>query len=441
MLQFRSASDADDICKAVEAVSDDMAAAALQDLPQEDFYGDEGSDDDDETTPTGKSEKKKRSWLGKVGKGIYRRSVNLAKSSGLVDTPASKEDQDLLNAVMSCRSPFAVKVGGVGIQNPEHAKACRSVLSLMISQMGRNLLSGGNVMNVSFPIQCCQPRTVLEIGAQMGQFTHIYLPRAAVTKDPVERMKNVVACFIAAMPLTSGNFLKPLNPILGETLQVDYGDGSKLYMEQTCHHPPVSSFCLVPPSQSYTVSGHQTFNVGWGYNKMFLTNQGVRTVTFSDGGSISLDFPQDRWINVFWGDMVHQTIGTQTFTDENNGIRCRLEFGNPANRKGIPNDFFEGVIEQYDQKDPEAPGTALHQVQGSWLGFVDFDKTRYWDIRTTEKTPMSAPADMLKSDSRNRTDRKFLEAKDFKKAQAEKIRLEENQRHERRLREAVHGKH
>jgi hypothetical protein len=33
-------------------------------------------------------------------------------------------------------------------------------------------------------------------------------------------MKLVVSCFIAGMVCTSGNFLKPLNPILGETFQV-----------------------------------------------------------------------------------------------------------------------------------------------------------------------------------------------------------------------------
>eukprot|EP00961_Rhodomonas_salina_P187477 2530814-Rhodomonas_salina.4 len=84
----------------------------------------------------------------------------------------------------------------------------------------------------------------------MGGFTHLYLPRAAASSDPVERMKNVsisparvvsdgavesvgfrrgltgpwsiqvVSCFVSAMTLTCGNFLKPLNPILGETLQV-----------------------------------------------------------------------------------------------------------------------------------------------------------------------------------------------------------------------------
>jgi hypothetical protein len=49
---------------------------------------------------------------------------------------------------------------------------------------------------------------------------HLFLPRAQRAKDPIERMKNVVSCFVAGMCLTSGNFLKPLNPILGETLQV-----------------------------------------------------------------------------------------------------------------------------------------------------------------------------------------------------------------------------
>jgi hypothetical protein len=54
----------------------------------------------------------------------------------------------------------------------------------------------------------------------MAGFTHIYMPRACEAKDPIERMKNVVACFVGTMTLSSGNFLKPLNPILGETCQV-----------------------------------------------------------------------------------------------------------------------------------------------------------------------------------------------------------------------------
>jgi nitric oxide reductase large subunit len=48
-----------------------------------------------------------------------------------------------------------------------------------------------------------------------------------------------------------------------------------LYLEQTCHHPPVSSFYFVGPNSTYTVHGHQTFTVGWGYNKMLITSKGV----------------------------------------------------------------------------------------------------------------------------------------------------------------------
>ena len=46
------------------------------------------------------------------------------------------------------------------------------------------------------------------------------------------------------------------------------------------------------------------------------------------------------------GEMTHETLGVQTFTDVRNGLRCRLEFGNPSGRKGLPSDYFEGAIER-----------------------------------------------------------------------------------------------
>jgi len=254
-------------------------------------------------------------------------------------------------------------------------------------------------------------------------------------------MKNVVTCFVAAMPLTSGNFLKPLNPLLGETLQTDYGDGSKLYMEQTCHHPPVAAFLLEGAGKEYSASGYLQFSVGFGYNKMLVTPQGERSVHFKDGTTITCDCPNDRILNVFWGQMCHETLGVQTFTDAKNGIRCRLEFGNPSGRKGVPSDYFEGVIEKYDPCSADAPGEVLVRTEGSWVGFIDFGGVRYWDIRTTQKMPILTPGNILKSDSRYRPDRIALEAKDIPLAQDEKVRIEEQQRRERRLREAVHGKH
>ena len=141
--------DADEICKAVEAVDDQMTQMALNELPQDDVY-DEENDDDSEVA----GDKKKRGWMSKLGKGLKNRVGSMAKTVGLVEKAASKEDEDIRAAMLACRLPIAAASGGVAIQNPEHAKLCRSVLSLMISQMGRNLLKGGGVMNVSFP---CAP--------------------------------------------------------------------------------------------------------------------------------------------------------------------------------------------------------------------------------------------------------------------------------------------
>ena len=393
--------DPRDIAGVVDGYTEDMALEALKDLPDDDCY----ENDSDEDGP----QKKERSWLGKMGKGLYRRTVGGKKNA---PKPSDgRDDGDVQAMVMGCRHPEACDSGGVACQSKEDMQVCRSVLSLMVRQMGRNLLSGGNVMNVSFPIQCCQPKTTLEIGAAMGQFFHLYMPRAAAATDPIERMKNVVTCFVAAMPLTSGNFLKPLNPLLGETLQTEYGDGSKLYMEQTCHHPPVAAFLLEGPSKEYSASGYLQFSVGFGYNKMLVTPQGERSVHFKDGTTITCDCPSDRILNVFWGQMCHETLGVQTFTDHKHGIRCRLEFGNPAGRKGVPSDYFEGVIEKYDPCNPEAPGQVLVKTEGSWVGFIDFEGVRYWDIRTTQKMPLITPASTLKSDSRLRPDRVALEAK------------------------------
>jgi hypothetical protein len=416
------------ISSQVEELSEEMAVASLNDLPQDDVYDGDESD----ITEIGK---KQRSWLGKMGKGLYRRTIG-----GKKDTPRDgRSDGEVKALVMACRSPMACESGGVVCQNPADQKVCRSILSLMIKQMGKNLLSGGNVMNVSFPIQCCQPKTVLEIGAAMGQLFHEYMPRAAATTDPIERLKCVVSCFVASMPLTSGNFLKPLNPILGETLQVEYSDGSRLWMEQTCHHPPVGAFLLEAKDREYWADGFLMFSVGFGYNKMIVTPQGERSVHFKDGTTIVCDNPNERITSLFWGQMCHETFGAQTFTDAKNGLRCRLEFGNPSGRKGVPSDFFEGVVERYDVSQPDAQGEDISVVEGSWVGFIDFDGKRYWDLRKAAPAAMRTPECLLRSDSRLRADRLALESGNIELAQEEKVRMEEQQRAERRLREAVRG--
>ena len=52
-----------------------------------------------------------------------------------------------------------------------------------------------------------------------------------------------------------------------------FDDGAQLWMEQTCHHPPVAAFFLEGADKEYSASGVMQFSVGFGYNKMLITPQ------------------------------------------------------------------------------------------------------------------------------------------------------------------------
>jgi hypothetical protein len=54
-----------------------------------------------------------------------------------------------------------------------------------------------------------------------------YINKASSINDPVERMKLVITASLGYFTDAS-TFLKPLNPILGETFEGSYIDGTKL---------------------------------------------------------------------------------------------------------------------------------------------------------------------------------------------------------------------
>ena len=80
-------------------------------------------DDDEEYVDETTGKKKQRSWLGKLGKGISKRAQSI--KSAVTGGTMTQEDQDALAAVMACRHPYAVKEGGIGIQDPEEARVSR----------------------------------------------------------------------------------------------------------------------------------------------------------------------------------------------------------------------------------------------------------------------------------------------------------------------------
>ena len=74
------------------------------------------------------------------------------------------------------------------------------------------------------------PVSILQVYSQVLGCMARYFNAAALTDDPVKRMKLVMtASFAFVYPRHSWG--KPLNPILGETYQSYLPDGGKLYVE------------------------------------------------------------------------------------------------------------------------------------------------------------------------------------------------------------------
>ncbi len=65
-------------------------------------------------------------------------------------------------------------------------------------------------------------------------------------------------------------------------------------------------------------------------------------------------------------------IGGYVFRDEKNGILCSIEL-NPM--KSLPSDVFIGSIEKINSEGESI--STLCNVEGSWLGYLDFDGQRY----------------------------------------------------------------
>jgi len=123
-----------------------------------------------------------------------------------------------------------------------------------------------------------------------------------------------------------------------------------------------------------------------------------------------------------------QSIGSFNVEDTENGYSATIKMGA---YKLKSQDFFYGEI----MKD----GAKVCTIEGNYMGYVDFDGERYWDLRDEDTfkkhfKPNQLDRSPLPSDCTKRADRNCLVEDDFDQAQAEKEKLEELQRHDRKLR-------
>jgi hypothetical protein len=222
-----------------------------------------------------------------------------------------------------------------------------------------------------------QSYTALHSAIKTHMMNPHYLNRAAATPDPVERMKLFIVSSISSYYHTS-TFIKPvsprqLNPVLGETLYGRMDDGTELFAEQSSHHPPVSHYLVQGPN--YRAYGHLNFSAKAGFNSVTvssrqITNSGRKVVEFEDGQTITANCADEIFNGSFFGTMRHESVGVLNYEDQRNRLTCSVKIGKT---KGRASDYLQGEI--------AGPTGVLSVLVGTYLGYMDFDGERYWDVR------------------------------------------------------------
>ena len=147
---------------------------------------------------------------------------------------------------------YTIRDSGVYCLKKDIVEKQSGIIKDVITQLTKCIWTGG-VMSLSLPIRIFEPRSMLERITDWFCFAPVLLTKAGSMTNKVEAMKYVISFSLSAL-FRSSEQLKALNPMLGETYQCEWEDGSKMYMEHTCHTPPISHFFLKSSSGLYNVS-------------------------------------------------------------------------------------------------------------------------------------------------------------------------------------------
>ena len=301
------------------------------------------------------------------------------------------------------------------------------------------------MLKFSRPAKITSPTSVHICCANEYRRTDI-LMKAYESADPIERMKNVCAFFISGIHSSPVDCKSkaPFNPVIGETYQAIHKDGSKVYFEQTVHHPPTFNFQLYGPDDAFKLMGNGAINAHLdGLNTIRGWRDGKNIIIFKDGTKIVGGNLYTRINGVIMGDRLYNYYGTLTIKDYTNKVECNCYFVDQE-KEGVISKFFgKKKTVQYDefkveikQLNPETKEKELKATgYGSWLGQLYFGDKCYWSIDDQVDNWSQEGLFILPSDSCLRTDLNAVLKGDIDLAQKEKEAIEELQRSDQKKRD------
>ncbi|KAM6460570.1 oxysterol-binding protein-related protein 6 isoform 8-T13 [Liasis olivaceus] len=314
---------------------------------------------------------------------------------------------------------------------------------------------GKDLSKVSMPVELNEPLNTLQRLCEELEYSEL-LDKAAETDDPYERMVLIAAFATSGYASTyyrAGS--KPFNPVLGETYECIREDkGFRFFSEQVSHHPPVSA-CHCESKNFVFWQDIRWKNKFWG-KSMEILPIGTLNVTLPKYGDCYVWNKVTTCIhNILSGRRWIEHYGEITIRNTKSSVCiCKLTF--------VKVNYWNSNVNEVQGIIMDQEGKVVHRLFGKWHeglycgvgpsakciwrpGSMPTNYERYYGftrfaIELNELDP--ALKDLLpKTDARFRPDQRHLEEGHLEAAAAEKQRIEELQRCQRRYLEENNMEH
>ena len=334
----------------------------------------------------------------------------------------------------------------------------KKIMSFLFKKIGKKLLNGQSVMNISLPVYIFDKRTMLQIFAYELKEAPFILPRVYYIQNIIEKLKYMTVFFLSQFVLTP-ILLKPFNPIIGETYQAKIGN-LNIYLEQTVHKPPTANFYCFDDDGLYKIYGYLAVTANAGVNCFTSKKLGNVTIEFKDGFKYQIYYPTIYAGGTTMGKKYFNIKDSALMVDLNNKICSYIKF-NPDkvglfeglfkkknNIQYYPDKFIGKIVNLSDVKiDKNGSNHELNQdaknfgtFGGEWTQEIMFGDQIYWKRNLENYCNLYEMEYKLPSDSSFREDMNLWGNNDEKKAQIKKEEYEEIQRNDSKLRNLFNKK-
>ena len=368
--------------------------------------------------------------------------------STIKDLPLFKEYVDYENEWKTNYTNSPEKPGLLYIDD-EKKNIVYKTMKYLVEKLGKNILHGRSVLNVSFPVFIFDKRTLQMAFCCEQKLAPIYLTKAYFCTDKIEKLKWITTYLVSCFQY-SVNQIKPFNPIIGETFQCKIGT-LDLYAEQTVNHPITYNFYMKEENNFFTMYGYVITDASINVNSAIGARYGKFYIKFKDGALYRIRVPQIIIMGITMGERIFNFINKCLVEDLTNKL-CAFIHINPEepgyfssffkNKKTFP-DYFTGKIVDLDSVIVEENGgnhklkknaKSYGVIEGEWTNFISFDQVEYWNMEKIKGLPVYSPEFLCPSDGSFREDLIYFIKDDQERSQMEKEKLEVRQRKDRKLR-------